>query len=59
MMGDLHPVRVLIVDDEPLARRRIVELLADDRDTGFVTKQLHNATAGERLVVHDQHANRG
>jgi two-component system LytT family response regulator len=28
-MPDSHPVRVLIVDDEPLARRRVAELLAD------------------------------
>ena len=28
-MPDAHPVRVLIVDDEPLARRRVAELLED------------------------------
>src|SRR5829696_6375226 len=43
----LHPVRVLIVDDEPLARRRVAELLADEKGVDIVG----TATSGAEAVA--------
>ncbi|MGH9831418.1 MAG: LytR/AlgR family response regulator transcription factor, partial [Blastocatellia bacterium] len=34
-MADPRPIRVLIVDDEPLARKRLRELLKDDPDVAI------------------------
>ncbi|MEO6527634.1 MAG: LytTR family DNA-binding domain-containing protein [Gemmatimonadaceae bacterium] len=46
-MPAAHPVRVLIVDDEPLARRRIAELLADEPGVEIVAI----ATSGAEAVA--------
>lgn len=46
-MADLHPVRVLIVDDEPLARRRIAELLRDESGAEVVGQ----ATSGAEAIA--------
>ncbi|MEO6527087.1 MAG: response regulator, partial [Gemmatimonadaceae bacterium] len=46
-MSAVHPVRVLIVDDEPLARRRVAELLADEPDVEIVAI----ATSGAEAVA--------
>ena len=44
-MADLHPVRVLIVDDEPLARRRVAELLRDESNVEVVGQASSGAEA--------------
>jgi two-component system, LytTR family, response regulator len=46
-MPAAHPVRVLIVDDEPLARRRVAELLADEPNVEIVAI----ATSGAEAVA--------
>ncbi|MDB4882368.1 MAG: response regulator receiver [Gemmatimonadetes bacterium] len=46
-MADLRPVRVLIVDDEPLARRRVAELLADETGVEVVGV----ATSGAEAIA--------
>ena len=46
-MADLHPVRVLIVDDEPLARRRIAELLGAESGVEIVSQ----ATSGAEAIA--------
>jgi two-component system LytT family response regulator len=46
-MADAHPVRVLIVDDEPLARRRVAELLADAPGVEIVG----TATSGAEAIA--------
>lgn len=46
-MTDLHPVRVLIVDDEPLARRRIAELLGEESGVEIVSQ----ATSGAEAIA--------
>jgi two-component system LytT family response regulator len=38
MLPEKRPVRVLVVDDEPLARRNLVVLLSKDPDIGSVTE---------------------
>lgn len=44
-MADAHPVRVLIVDDEPLARRRIAELLRDESGVAVIGQATSGAEA--------------
>ena len=44
-MADSHPVRVLIVDDEPLARRRIAELLRDESGVAVIGQATSGAEA--------------
>lgn len=46
-MTDARPVRVLIVDDEPLARRRVAELLQDEPGVQIVSQ----ATSGAEAVL--------
>ena len=46
-MVDSHPVRVLIVDDEPLARRRIAELLRDESGVAVIGQ----ATSGAEAIA--------
>ena len=45
MTAALPPVRVLIVDDEPLARRRIVELLRDEPGVAVIGQPTSGAEA--------------
>ena len=51
-MAHPHPVRVLIVDDEPLARRRIADLLRDESGVTVIGQ----ATSGAEAIasIHDQ-----
>jgi two-component system LytT family response regulator len=44
-MASAHPVRVLIVDDEPLARRRVADLLADETGVDVVGTAASGAEA--------------
>ena len=44
-MADFHPVRVLIVDDEPLARRRVAELLRDESNVAVIGQASSGAEA--------------
>ena len=46
-MADSPPVRVLIVDDEPLARRRIAELLRDESGVAVIGQ----ATSGAEAIA--------
>ena len=70
MSTDASPIRALIVDDEPLARERLHELLDDtpsvtvvgDAEDGpeavdAIREQLVESFAGQRLVVHDERVN--
>lgn len=43
------PIRTVIVDDEPLARRRLVALLQDEPDVSVVAECTHGAAAIEQL----------
>ena len=54
-MADAHPVRVLIVDDEPLARRRIAELLRDESGVAVIGQATSGAEAisAIRSEAHD------
>ena len=42
-------IRALIVDDEPLARKRIKRLLADEADNYLIAFDLSAFESGERL----------
>ena len=51
-MVSAHPVRVLIVDDEPLARRRVAELLADEKGVDVVGTAASGAEAVKAIREH-------
>jgi two-component system LytT family response regulator len=51
-MVSTHPVRVLIVDDEPLARRRVAELLADEKGVDVVGTAASGAEAVRAIREH-------
>ena len=48
-MSDRKPVRILIVDDEPLARQRVEDLLRDEADVEIVAS-VDNGTAAIEAV---------
>ena len=51
-MTDVRPLRVLIVDDEPLARRRVADLLADEPGAVIVATAASGAEAIAAIRVH-------
>jgi two-component system LytT family response regulator len=51
--GAVPPLRVLVVDDEPLAIRRMVELLADEPRVAVTGTARNVADAEAFLAVHD------
>lgn len=51
--GAVPPLRVLVVDDEPLAIRRMVELLADEPRVAVAGTARNVADAEAFLAVHD------
>lgn len=51
-MTGVRPVRVLIVDDEPLARRRVSDLLADEPGAVIVATAASGAEAIAAIRVH-------
>jgi two-component system LytT family response regulator len=52
-MADGKPIRVLLVDDEPLAREMIREMLKDDSESEIVGECVNGREAIEAIQEHD------
>ncbi|HEY0320722.1 MAG TPA: LytTR family DNA-binding domain-containing protein [Pyrinomonadaceae bacterium] len=52
-MTDGKPIRVLLVDDEPLAREMIREMLKDDSESEVVAECVNGREAVEAIQEHD------